>query len=104
MKRCPRCGRELPIEAFWHDRRRPDGRAAHCVECKSAINAASRARNPEQRRAASRAWNRANRERQRANAAAWREANRERYNARQAANQRERRARAAPVAPAADGG
>lgn len=35
-KRCPKCGLIKPIEAFYKNRTRPDGRADWCIECKKA--------------------------------------------------------------------
>lgn len=42
MKRCHRCERELPPEAFHRDRSKPDGRVTVCVECLSALRRARR--------------------------------------------------------------
>lgn len=33
MKRCSRCRREIPVEGFYKNRHRPDGRAAECIAC-----------------------------------------------------------------------
>jgi hypothetical protein len=46
-KRCSKCGRELPVEAFSRHRRSSDGRAWWCRECAAAQNREYRARNPE---------------------------------------------------------
>ncbi|HUS45116.1 MAG TPA: hypothetical protein VM219_03685 [Phycisphaerae bacterium] len=33
LKRCPRCNRRLPLEAFWRNARSPDGRQSYCRSC-----------------------------------------------------------------------
>ena len=42
MKRCPRCGRTLPAEAFHRNARRSDGLAFSCRECARERTAGSR--------------------------------------------------------------
>lgn len=33
LKKCPRCGRELPPASFHKNSKRPDGLAAYCKDC-----------------------------------------------------------------------
>jgi 5-methylcytosine-specific restriction endonuclease McrA len=51
MKHCLRCEQTLPVMAFNHDRRRPDGLASYCRECYSRYKKESYWRNPEAHRA-----------------------------------------------------
>jgi hypothetical protein len=44
MKRCPRCERDLPIEAFGRDKYPHDGHNKYCKECINAYNIAYRAK------------------------------------------------------------
>jgi hypothetical protein len=41
-KHCPKCHRELPVEAFGLDKSRPSGRASVCKECRRAQYHANR--------------------------------------------------------------
>lgn len=68
MKRCRDCGAEKPVEEFYKDSARRDGRTAACKTCEL-----------ERRHA----WYQANRERAIATARAWQERNPERYRATQ---------------------
>jgi hypothetical protein len=45
MKRCPRCGRELPVDAFARDRHAYDGLQSACRECRGAMHRDWEARN-----------------------------------------------------------
>lgn len=36
MKTCTKCKREIPTDAFYRDRRRPNGRMSRCKQCKKA--------------------------------------------------------------------
>lgn len=42
LKKCSRCGRELPLEAFHANRTSKDGRQSYCKECVRAASKASR--------------------------------------------------------------
>ena len=51
MKHCPRCGKDLPEEAFHKNRCRVDGLHQCCKECRSKYRRARYAANPELREA-----------------------------------------------------
>ena len=53
-KRCPRCGRTLPIENFHKSRRRGDGRKVYCIPCWNERVKERRKRKPEVYRAQAR--------------------------------------------------
>lgn len=46
-KTCRRCGRALPIEQFYADKKSPDGHYTYCRECHSEQNKESYARRKE---------------------------------------------------------
>ena len=56
-KHCPRCDTTQPLEAFYKNRRRPDGRSAFCSTCDRDRAKAYRA-TPEGRAATTATWNR----------------------------------------------
>jgi HNH endonuclease len=87
-KRCPRCERELPLEAFSRRRSSRDGLEHNCRECRRGSYEANRGRILEQKRAyreahrkleheRNRAYREANRKREHERNRAYREANRE---------------------------
>lgn len=41
-KVCNKCGRELPLDAFWKATASPDGHIYHCKECGSILNKAAK--------------------------------------------------------------
>ena len=49
-KRCPGCGRVLPLAEFYKNRSRRDGRQAHCRACRARIVRLSHARHRQTRR------------------------------------------------------
>ena len=51
MKTCTKCGRELPLEAFWRDRSKKNGYLADCKDCRRRTQAEYRARHPEANKA-----------------------------------------------------
>jgi 5-methylcytosine-specific restriction endonuclease McrA len=85
QKTCPRCERELPLEAFSKHAGRPLGRACYCQECDRARQKDWRTDNPlseaqkELKRQTTRDWNAANPERKKAQVRLHYEANREDY-------------------------
>lgn len=48
-KPCKQCGQTKPLEAFYRDKRREDGRDFYCKECRDGRGAALRARRKESR-------------------------------------------------------
>jgi hypothetical protein len=46
-KHCPRCGRDLAVEAFNRNGSLPGGRSGWCAECQRAATREWRARNPQ---------------------------------------------------------
>lgn len=60
MKRCSRCGEQLPLDSFHRDRSRPDGRQRTCRSCKTAEAAERRFSDPERHAEEQRAWRRKN--------------------------------------------
>lgn len=73
QKACSACGRTLPTEAFNRERRRKDGLAPQCKECRRAY----RERTAEQRAETLRVWRLAHREEQLVKGRAYREAHRD---------------------------
>ncbi len=47
MKHCTKCSRDLPLNAFWKDKSKPDGLQRYCVECKSSQDKKWRSENPD---------------------------------------------------------
>ena len=45
MKRCATCKQEKPLDAFFSDSNKKDGRCCYCRECMSAKNKTPEARN-----------------------------------------------------------
>ncbi len=74
MKRCTRCGRELPLTAFNKHRRERDGLNGWCRDCTHERDAAYYLANSEKIKARANAWYYANRERAAAAAEEWRAA------------------------------
>lgn len=54
-KRCTRCDRRLPLDAFHRDRSKRDGRVSRCRDCLSAIRRARRRQTAAKRRERDRA-------------------------------------------------
>lgn len=101
-KRCTTCGRDLPLGAFYRDRRNRDGLYSECKTCTRKrrerdrprirqTEAARREANRERERARVTAWQQANRERTREHQRRYREANRERIRERDRARYRRKR-------------
>ena len=67
MKACTKCKTEKPLDEFYVDRRRKDGRQPWCKACHNAWRAANRAANPERLKENSRRYYLANKDRQKAN-------------------------------------
>lgn len=38
-KKCPRCGRELPLSEFYVNKSKPDGHGTYCKECQKKMSA-----------------------------------------------------------------
>lgn len=72
MKTCTACTTPKPLEEFYSDKRRPDGRQSHCKACKAA-------RYGDAAKERSRKWCRENPDRKREQSRQWRESNREHY-------------------------
>jgi hypothetical protein len=66
MKRCTKCGRELPLESFYKDPACRDGRRGDCIDCVKAYRQARYPLIREQAIARAKAWQIANPERFRA--------------------------------------
>jgi hypothetical protein len=54
MKTCTKCGHPKPIDGFPQNRSKPDGRAAHCLDCKAGADQIYRDANREKLRTAGR--------------------------------------------------
>lgn len=80
-KACSKCGEVKPLEEFYRDSRKRDGRQSACRACSLVASASWKARNKERRRATNAAWEAANRDRRKAITASWYAANRERKRA-----------------------
>lgn len=61
-KACSKCKEEKPLDAFWRDRKRKDGRLPACKDCESARLKKAYKANPELFQARTRRWESKNRE------------------------------------------
>lgn len=73
-KRCSKCKKGKPLDAFHRNRRIEDGRARECRDCANARTVAWRKQNPDYKKH----WQRGNREKEREYRKRWGEENRER--------------------------
>ena len=89
-KACTKCGVTKPLTAYYRDKARRDGHAAHCKVCASASQKAYREANAERIAAYDKAYHEANAERILARNKAYHEANAERIAARKKAYHAER--------------
>lgn len=78
QKRCSGCRVVLPANAFYRDKRRPDGLYANCKICHRKVTDQWAVKNEAARLATRRAWYARNATSQRARSRAWRDANRDR--------------------------
>lgn len=60
MKRCPKCGQTKPLDAFYNDSRRANGKRIYCRECELAQNREHASRNRDKERERTRRWAKAN--------------------------------------------
>lgn len=81
MKHCSRCGQEKPLDSFYKDKSRSDGRQRSCIDCARDRSREWNAANPERKRAASRRDYHKHKPQRTAKTVAWQEANPERLNA-----------------------
>lgn len=75
MKKCTKCGKEKPLDAFYKDTRCADGRYSACKDCAKAASAMWKHGNQEQVQKGGRAWRIANPGYSAASARAWRKSN-----------------------------
>lgn len=77
VKQCTKCNETKPLEEFYRDRSKTDGRSTRCRSCVREAERRRREANPEPHREASRRWREANREADQEKSRRWHEANRE---------------------------
>lgn len=63
MKQCSKCGRKLPLDAFYRETAGRDGRRGDCIDCTKAYRAGRYASIREREIARTKAWQLANRDR-----------------------------------------
>jgi len=80
-KRCQKCSLTKPLNQFYRNKSKTDGRQGQCKNCDRHQNKAWKQANPEKVAANRKAWYLANRERQAASGKAWRVANPEKVDA-----------------------
>ena len=61
-KKCTKCGKVLPLEAFRKDKRRKDGLQSHCKDCQNVAAKQYRKDNPEKVRASKKRYRQENSE------------------------------------------
>ena len=80
-KRCPKCSLTKPLNQFYREASKTDGRQSMCKECDRWRRKAWAHANPERKAANGKAWREANPEKAKANNKAWRESNPEKARA-----------------------
>lgn len=80
MKKCAKCLAVMPIDSFYIERARPDGRGSYCKECSKKAQRDNYAKNPERNKVQCRQWRKDNVSRHRFLSNKWRTENKQRDN------------------------